>query len=257
MQSNFVHVYQKLCSLSHVIALPLHICSPSPSSPPSLSCVGTSTTTTDSRGGGDARMREDLRFAGSSEVRSTADIETSGGAVRVQVGLKYLSCIAITAMKIAGGIRLTMRERRELIPYFLNPMLLNLHKYVYQSHSIHIFTIAQSITHVAIYMYVYIDHLQLLWVHCEIWCSIVSPVPQVTNCFKLIGVNQQKLQNSIDDQSPPNRDTHIVPPPTEHLLGASTILYTQVHVYYSYTVSLWPCDVHTFAYSTWFSSPGR
>lgn len=50
--------------------------------------------------------------------------------MRVQEGLKYLSCNAITAMKIAGGIRLTMREDRELIPYFRSPMLLNLYKNV-------------------------------------------------------------------------------------------------------------------------------
>lgn len=112
----------------HMIVLPVNICLPSPSSPSSSSCVCTSTTTVESRVGGGALTNEDLRAAGSSEVRSTEDIEISGGVVRVQVGLKYLSCNAITAMKIAGGIRLTMRERRELIPYFLNPMLLNLYR---------------------------------------------------------------------------------------------------------------------------------
>ena len=73
---------------------------------------------------------EERRLEGSSTFMSKDDV--SEIFLLDITGLKKRSCMAITAMKIAGGMRLINSDLRVLVPYFLSPMLWKLHEnYIY------------------------------------------------------------------------------------------------------------------------------
>ena len=71
-------------------------------------------------------LKEERRLEGSSVLMSKDD--ESEILLLDITGPKKRSCMAITAMKIAGGMRLINSDLRVLVPYFLSPMLWNLQK---------------------------------------------------------------------------------------------------------------------------------